>query len=84
VPRAIVRAEGLGEGEGVPQRSSQKVRTIMTKYVLDSDQLRAVIEKAIDLFMDYQYKHGYDEPRARSETVMKIMETLRNIKKAGE
>jgi hypothetical protein len=50
----------------------------MAKYVLDSDQLKTVIERAIDLFLEYQYRLGYDEPRARSEVVMDIMEILKN------
>ncbi len=63
------------------RETSTRGRAAMTKYVLDSDQIKTLIEKAIDLFMDYQYRYGYEEPRARSETVMKIMETLRTIKK---
>jgi len=48
----------------------------MKKFLLDSEQLTAIIEKTIDLFLDYQYKHGYDEPRARSEAVMAVIESL--------
>ncbi len=70
--------------QAIGQGGINQVRKAMIKYVLNSDQLKTLIERAIDLFMDYQYRHGYDEPRARSETVMKIMETLRTIKNKDE
>ncbi len=48
----------------------------MPEISIDSDRLREVLEKTIDLFQDYQYKHGYDEPRARAEAIMDVMGTL--------
>jgi hypothetical protein len=39
------------------------------------------MEKTIDLFQEYQYKHGYEEPVARSRAVADILvsiEALRN------
>lgn len=43
---------------------------------IDSNQLREILEKTIDLFQDYQYKHGYDEPRARAEAIMDVLGNL--------
>jgi hypothetical protein len=53
----------------------------MKKYLLNSDQLQQLLEKTIDLFQEYQYKHGYEEPVARSRAVADILvsiEALRN------
>ncbi|MHC1724742.1 MAG: hypothetical protein AB9866_01760 [Syntrophobacteraceae bacterium] len=55
----------------------------MEKYLLESEQLKKVLEKAIDLFQDYQYNRGYEEPLARTKAVTDILTSLRNIKGAG-
>lgn len=49
----------------------------MRKFLIDADGLTRILEKTIDLFLEYQYKHGYDEPRARSEAVMAVIESLK-------
>jgi len=35
------------------------------------------MEKAIDIFLEYQYKRGYDEPMARSGAVMDVIGSLK-------
>lgn len=49
----------------------------MAKYEFEPEQLQEILERTIDLFQDYQYKHGYDEPKARLEAIMDVMESLR-------
>lgn len=49
----------------------------MKKFLIDSDQLIKILETTIDRFLDYQYKRGYDEPRARSEAVLAVMHSLK-------
>jgi hypothetical protein len=49
----------------------------MKKFLIDSDQLIKILERTIDLFLDCQYKRGYDEPRARSEAVMAVIDSLK-------
>lgn len=51
----------------------------MKKYLLNSQQVKQLMEKAIDLFLEYQYKRGYDEPRARSEAVMEVMGSIKSF-----
>jgi septation ring formation regulator EzrA len=51
----------------------------MKKYLLNSQQVKELIEKAIDLFLEYQYKRGYDEPKARSEAVMEVMGSIKSF-----
>lgn len=51
----------------------------MAKYVLDAQQLTKIMEKAIDLFLEYQYKRGYDEPQARTEAVREIITLLQSV-----
>jgi hypothetical protein len=48
----------------------------MAKFLMDSEQLTKILERTIDLFLDYQYKYGYDEPRARSEALMAVIDSL--------
>ncbi len=54
----------------------------MEKYLLDSKQLEKLLEKTIDLFQEYQYKRGMEEPQARSRAVMDVIGFLRRL--AGE
>ncbi len=51
----------------------------MKKYLLHEDQLKQLMEKTIDLFLDYQYKRGYDEPVARSRAVTDIIGSLKTL-----
>ena len=51
----------------------------MEKYLLNTEQLKQLMEKAIDLFLEYQYKRGYDEPIARSGAVMDVIGSLRAL-----
>jgi hypothetical protein len=52
----------------------------MEKYLLHAGQLKQLVEKAIDLFLEYQYKRGYDEPLARSTAVMDVIGSLRKFR----
>lgn len=51
----------------------------MEKYLLSSEQLKQMMEKTIDLFLEYQYKRGYDEPMARSGAIMDMIGSLKNL-----
>lgn len=51
----------------------------MDKYLLDSKQLERLLEKTIDLFQEYQYKRGMEEPQARSKAVMEVIGYLRRL-----
>ena len=51
----------------------------MKKYLLTAEQLKQLMEKSIDLFLEYQYKRGYDEPMARSGAVMDVIGSLRTF-----
>jgi len=51
----------------------------MKKYLLHADQLKQLMEKTIDLFLEYQYKLGYDEPVAKSRAVTEIIGSLRDL-----
>ena len=42
------------------------------------------MEKTIDLFLEYQYKRGYDEPVARSRAVTDIIGSLRTHRSRPE
>jgi hypothetical protein len=48
----------------------------LEKYELDIDQIAELLHHAIDLFLRYEYELGYDEPRARAETIQEIVRTL--------
>jgi len=52
----------------------------MEKYLLHAEQLKQLVEKAIDLFLEYQYKRGYDEPLARSAAVMDVIGSLKKFR----
>ena len=52
----------------------------MEKYLLHAEQLKQLVEKAIDLFLEYQYKRGYDEPLAKSTAVMDVIGSLRKFR----
>ncbi len=52
----------------------------MEKYLLHAGQLKQLVEKAIDLFLEYQYKRGYDEPLAKSTAVMDVIGSLRKFR----
>jgi hypothetical protein len=43
------------------------------KYTLDRVQLLKLLDRTIDLFLEYQYKQGYEEPKAREETLRDMM-----------
>ena len=53
----------------------------MEKYLFSAEQLKQLIEKSIDLFLKYQYGHGYEEPMAKSAAVMDVMGSLKAIGK---
>lgn len=55
----------------------------MEKLMIDSLQLEAILEKTIDLFQEYQYKHGYDEPRARAEAIRDIIGAIMSFSDDG-
>lgn len=48
----------------------------MEKYELDLDEIGELLNHAIDLFLKYEYEMGYDEPRARMETIQEIVRVL--------
>ncbi|MFP5214025.1 MAG: hypothetical protein ACLGPL_11680 [Acidobacteriota bacterium] len=48
----------------------------MKRFVLNSDQLSGLMDRAIDLFLKYQYGDGFDEPKARKEAIQQIMNEL--------
>ena len=52
----------------------------MEKYLLSAEQLQRLMEKTIDLFLEYQYKLGYEEATAKSGAVMDMIETLKKAK----
>jgi hypothetical protein len=52
----------------------------MEKYLFHADQLKQLMEKTIDLFLEYQYKRGYDEPIARSRAVTDVIGSLRTLR----
>jgi hypothetical protein len=52
----------------------------MEKYQLHAEQIKQLVEKAIDLFLEYQYKRGYDEPLARSAAVMDVIGALKSFR----
>ena len=45
----------------------------MKKYILDRGQLLKLLDRTIDLFLEYQYRQGYEEPKAREETLRDVM-----------
>jgi hypothetical protein len=49
----------------------------MAKFLIDSKQFTQILDRTINLFLDYQYKHGYDEPRARSEAIREVIGSLK-------
>lgn len=51
----------------------------MEKYLLNAEQLKQLLEKAIDLFLEYQYKRGYEEPMAKSGAVMDVLGSLKTF-----
>ena len=55
----------------------------MEKYQLHAEQIKQLVEKAIDLFLEYQYKRGYDEPLARSAAVMDVIGALKSFRGRG-
>ena len=48
----------------------------MANYVLDQAQLVQLLEDVLDKFMDYQFRHGYEEPRAREEALRDVLNEL--------
>ena len=51
----------------------------MGKYLLKTEQLNQLMDKVIDLFLEYQYKRGYDEPLARSAALRDVIGLLRTL-----
>jgi hypothetical protein len=49
----------------------------MAKLLIDSKQLTHILDRTIDLFLHYQYKRGYEEPRARSEAIREVIGSLK-------
>ena len=48
----------------------------MKKYAFDSRQLEKLLDDTINLFLEYQFKMGYEEPRAREEALREIIGSL--------
>ena len=66
-------------GRGKPQLCSMPARqkeNTMANYVLDQAQLVQLLEDVLDKFMDYQFRHGYEEPRAREEALRDVLNEL--------
>lgn len=55
----------------------------MTKYSFNAEQLTKILQKTIDLFLEYQYKHGFDEPKARAEAIMDVVGALGSSREPG-
>jgi len=51
----------------------------MEKFLLSAEQLKKFMEKAIDLFLEYQYKRGYEEPMAKSAAIMDLIGSLNTL-----
>ncbi len=45
----------------------------MKKYTVDREQLLELMDRAINLFLEYQFKKGYEEPRAREEALRDVL-----------
>jgi hypothetical protein len=63
--------------EGSTDDSKLEKKINMKKFLIDSEQFTKILERTIDLFLDYQYKRGYDEPRARSEAILAVVHSLK-------
>jgi len=48
----------------------------MKNYSFNSEQLVRLLENATDLFLKFQYQLGHEEPRARAEAIMEIIDGL--------
>jgi hypothetical protein len=48
----------------------------MKKYALSAAQLTKILDATIDRFMSYQYRKGFEEPRARQEAIRDVLELL--------
>jgi len=48
----------------------------MARYSFTAEQLSMLVDRAIDRFLEYQYKLGYEEPRARKEALRDILDAL--------
>ncbi|NSW85109.1 MAG: hypothetical protein HPY84_02200 [Syntrophobacteraceae bacterium] len=46
------------------------------RYTFSAKEMTRILDDTIDRFMEYQYGKGYDEPRARAEAVMDVIERL--------
>ncbi len=53
----------------------------MKQYVFNSEQLVQVLDETLDLFMEYQFKWGFEEPRAREEAIREIVAKLARTKR---
>lgn len=51
----------------------------MEKYLFSAEQIKQLIEKSIDLFLQYQYGRGYEEPMAKSAAVMDVLGSLKSL-----
>ncbi len=48
----------------------------MKKYSVDRDQLLEIMDRTINLFLEYQYGQGFEEPRAREEALRDMLASL--------
>lgn len=48
----------------------------MKKYILSTDQLSEILNTTIDQFMSYQFREGFEEPRARQEAIMDVLDLV--------
>ncbi len=48
----------------------------MERYSFTQEEVVKLLDDAMDLFMEFQYKHGYEEPKARMEAIRAILDLL--------
>lgn len=48
----------------------------MAKHSLTSEQIRTLLDRVIDRYLEYEYTFGYEEPRARAEAVRDVLDAL--------
>jgi hypothetical protein len=71
----VHRAEQTGEASGRNDASN--------RFVLTSDQMSALLDSTISVFMEYQFRHGYEEPRARHAAIQTILDRLESVGRNG-
>lgn len=48
----------------------------MANYSMSTEQIGMLMDRVIDRFLEYQYRFGYEEPRARAEAVRDVLDAL--------